>query len=587
VDALSRVKVVQVAAGFSHTACVTSDGLLYLWGFGAYGQLGFGFSEVKSSMALGAGLGAVPLSATGGGVTPVPAAVAAAAEGEGGVAAGTSFVGHSRPWTQVWPRRCVRGPFGRRRCVAVQCGTHHTLVRATEEPLEPAAASEPEVLLPAPLELSDLPAASNITEGVDEDLAELVLPPGSGLAESHKTVLRHGAGVLARNTETFRTLAGLFWNTSPSKSPAPAPLPEPRCSHRAVQGWRRALAYPALDGRPRTHRPVVAACEHPLQASAEEEPSGHSLGISDVVQMPDICGPTSWDAVDEAVHRAFVDGSAADQLARLNLAELVAGVQELLGPELPDGEMSRGLPPAPCRGLARMECLTPRPFYLPGGDERPEDRPVRSPTCDTEFGAVTPDGATLGDAATAGAEAHTEESMEAEAPALAEAEAEAEVDAPTEPEAATDVETRADTEVPAAVPASAAAEAELVVAAVPETEVPVEEHTEVQNQAPNSAAAAGAASLAEAPGTEEAPSEGPGDAAVAWVVVGGGDKGGIVVRKELDLKSPELGRLATGARVEQLELIGERLHFRKLAGEGPSIGWVSLSLRGRALLERT
>ncbi|CAJ1449606.1 unnamed protein product [Effrenium voratum] len=54
-DSLYQVKVVQVAAGFSHTACVTDSGLLYLWGYGAYGQLGFGFDDLRSSMRLGRG----------------------------------------------------------------------------------------------------------------------------------------------------------------------------------------------------------------------------------------------------------------------------------------------------------------------------------------------------------------------------------------------------------------------------------------------------------------------------------------------------------------------------------------------------
>mmetsp|Transcript_67258 Transcript_67258/g.186320 ORF Transcript_67258/g.186320 Transcript_67258/m.186320 type:complete len:796 (+) Transcript_67258:138-2525(+) len=364
VDALSRVKVVQVAAGFSHTACVTSDGLLYLWGFGAYGQLGFGFSEVKSSVSLGTGVGAVPLSATGCGVgTPVPAALVAAASGEG-KAAGTSLTGHSRPWMQVWPRRCARGPFGRRKCAAVQCGAYHTLVQASDEPLELASTSEPEVLLPAPLELSDLPAATNITEGVDEDLTEMVLPPGSGLVESPKTVLRHGAGVPSRNAEIFRSLAGLFWNSSPSKGCAPAPSPEPVRSYRAGEGeWQRALA--SVNRR----LPVQSGqVSHPLQTSPMGELAQHSLGVVDVMRMPDVDGPTAWDVVDEAVHRAFVSGSVADPTQQLNLARLVADILDVGGPELPDGELNRGLPQAPCRGLARMECLTPRPFYLPGSE---------------------------------------------------------------------------------------------------------------------------------------------------------------------------------------------------------------------------
>merc|ERR1712061_744006 len=39
-----------------------------------------------------------------------------------------------------------------------------------------------------------------------------------------------------------------------------------------------------------------------------------------------------------------------------------------------------------------------------------------------------------------------------------------------------------------------------------------------------------------------------------WLVIGGGDKGSIMVREGQGLKSAELRRLATGAKVEELEL---------------------------------
>merc|ERR1719382_1949756 len=52
-----------------------------------------------------------------------------------------------------------------------------------------------------------------------------------------------------------------------------------------------------------------------------------------------------------------------------------------------------------------------------------------------------------------------------------------------------------------------------------------------------------------------------------WEVVGGSDKGGILVREGLDTKSTQLPeRLATGAFVEEVELEGERLHYKKLSG---------------------
>ena len=36
--------------------------------------------------------------------------------------------------------------------------------------------------------------------------------------------------------------------------------------------------------------------------------------------------------------------------------------------------------------------------------------------------------------------------------------------------------------------------------------------------------------------------------------------------------------------MEELQLLGERLEFRKLSGDGPDSGWVSLSIKGKALL---
>jgi len=72
-----------------------------------------------------------------------------------------------------------------------------------------------------------------------------------------------------------------------------------------------------------------------------------------------------------------------------------------------------------------------------------------------------------------------------------------------------------------------------------------------------------------------------------WTVVGGGDKGGILVRagKELD-SAKEQARLATGSVVREVELAGERLHYALEDGSGPPSGWVSLSISGRELLVR-
>ena len=70
-----------------------------------------------------------------------------------------------------------------------------------------------------------------------------------------------------------------------------------------------------------------------------------------------------------------------------------------------------------------------------------------------------------------------------------------------------------------------------------------------------------------------------------WKVVGGGDKGGILVREKKETSSEQLdARLATHAVVEELQLSGERLNFRKIEGEGPETGWVSIRLKGKELL---
>ncbi|CAE7839879.1 unnamed protein product [Symbiodinium necroappetens] len=45
-------------------------------------------------------------------------------------------------------------------------------------------------------------------------------------------------------------------------------------------------------------------------------------------------------------------------------------------------------------------------------------------------------------------------------------------------------------------------------------------------------------------------------------------------------------RLATGALIQELQLQVGRLHYRLLAGFGPEEGWVSISLKGRALAQR-
>jgi len=73
-----------------------------------------------------------------------------------------------------------------------------------------------------------------------------------------------------------------------------------------------------------------------------------------------------------------------------------------------------------------------------------------------------------------------------------------------------------------------------------------------------------------------------------WEIVGGADKGGIIVREGADLKSTQLAeRVSTGALVEQLELVGERLHYKLREGTGPADGWVSLSLKEKPLVQKS
>lgn len=72
-----------------------------------------------------------------------------------------------------------------------------------------------------------------------------------------------------------------------------------------------------------------------------------------------------------------------------------------------------------------------------------------------------------------------------------------------------------------------------------------------------------------------------------WEVVGGADKGGIIVREGQDLKSPQTAeRLATGSVVEELDLFGERLHYKLETGTGPAEGWVSVQVSGKELLRK-
>ncbi|CAJ1391964.1 unnamed protein product [Effrenium voratum] len=73
-----------------------------------------------------------------------------------------------------------------------------------------------------------------------------------------------------------------------------------------------------------------------------------------------------------------------------------------------------------------------------------------------------------------------------------------------------------------------------------------------------------------------------------WEVVGGVDKGGILVRSGQLLSSPEeTSRLSTGALIRQEELVGERLRYTRLSGSGPLTGWVSLKVKDKPMVAKT
>jgi len=71
-----------------------------------------------------------------------------------------------------------------------------------------------------------------------------------------------------------------------------------------------------------------------------------------------------------------------------------------------------------------------------------------------------------------------------------------------------------------------------------------------------------------------------------WLVVGGTDVGGISVQESADLDSALLAqKLAPDSLIEELERQGSRVKYWRMDGPGPDIGWVSISVEGKALLE--
>eukprot|EP00747_Dinoflagellata_sp_TGD_P113095 gnl/TRDRNA2_/TRDRNA2_171634_c0_seq2.p1 gnl/TRDRNA2_/TRDRNA2_171634_c0~~gnl/TRDRNA2_/TRDRNA2_171634_c0_seq2.p1 ORF type:complete len:352 (+),score=81.47 gnl/TRDRNA2_/TRDRNA2_171634_c0_seq2:38-1057(+) len=72
-----------------------------------------------------------------------------------------------------------------------------------------------------------------------------------------------------------------------------------------------------------------------------------------------------------------------------------------------------------------------------------------------------------------------------------------------------------------------------------------------------------------------------------WCVVGGFDKGGILVRTGRETSSPAADkRLACGALVREVEVADTRLCYKKISGEGPENGWVAIRLPDKILMER-
>lgn len=60
-----------------------------------------------------------------------------------------------------------------------------------------------------------------------------------------------------------------------------------------------------------------------------------------------------------------------------------------------------------------------------------------------------------------------------------------------------------------------------------------------------------------------------------------------MVREGLEFSSPKCAeRLSRGAIVEELELVSERLKYRRLSGTGPEIGWISWYLEHKELAVR-
>lgn len=77
-----------------------------------------------------------------------------------------------------------------------------------------------------------------------------------------------------------------------------------------------------------------------------------------------------------------------------------------------------------------------------------------------------------------------------------------------------------------------------------------------------------------------------------WKVVGGADKGGVLVRDRMELTSTAMDyRLCTGSLVAEVAFVidggHERLNFKLVTGVGPAEGWISTKVKGKTLVTKT
>jgi len=71
--------------------------------------------------------------------------------------------------------------------------------------------------------------------------------------------------------------------------------------------------------------------------------------------------------------------------------------------------------------------------------------------------------------------------------------------------------------------------------------------------------------------------------AKTWVVIGGLDAG-IIVRQGSGLNTPKAAdRLSYGSLLQEVEILGDRLRYRKIVGSGPAEGWISVKLKDKQL----